>query len=167
MSSTFCDIFSTRSLVDLIRSSVDWCKATSCSRKYPSMHSSSKSYNRSMSSFSKNNFKPLSRGKSNPITATTTDSQQQQEQKEQHKGGKTLVWPGSSIKLYVPTFSTFRFPNEIFQHWIAMAEGNQRRWQHWFLLVLHDNGKPLKHPNLVLFLFFVCYGKWKCSKSRV
>lgn len=67
MSSIFCDIFSTRSLVALIRSSVDWHNSISISRKYPSTHSSSKSYSRSISSFSKNNFSPLSRGKSSPI----------------------------------------------------------------------------------------------------
>uniref|UniRef100_A0A2M3ZPI9 Putative secreted peptide n=1 Tax=Anopheles braziliensis TaxID=58242 RepID=A0A2M3ZPI9_9DIPT len=67
ISSIFCAICSTRSSVFFMRSSVDWCSRISCSRKYPSTHSSSKSYNRSMSSFSRNSFKPLSRDSFSPF----------------------------------------------------------------------------------------------------
>lgn len=63
-------------------------------------------------------------------------------------GKKTKISNRIEYSFVVPTFSTFRFPNKIFEHRIEVTEGNQWRWQYWLLLVFHDNGEPLKHPHL-------------------
>lgn len=43
---------------------------------------------------------------------------------------------------------TLRFPYQIFQQRIEMAECNQWRWEHRFLLVFHYDSETLEHPYL-------------------
>lgn len=58
-----------------------------------------------------------------------------------------LTLTGNEAKL-AHSGLTFRFAHTILEQRIEVAERNERGWQHWLLLVLHDDGEALEHPHL-------------------